>query len=83
MPNAKRFEDWYEVDCNECERWWLNQCDGACKGSQKPCNSFLATRSVVIPAQIKSLKSHLKWLYSLLILEGVMLIVLGVVMLLG
>lgn len=55
----KRFEAWEEVDCNECERWWLNQCDGAKtlgKGSKMPCNSFLATRNVVIPLQIKSLQ---------------------------
>ena len=55
----KRFEDWEEVSCNECERWWLNQCDGAKthgKGSKMPCTSFLATRRVVIPIQIKSLQ---------------------------
>lgn len=55
----KRFEDWKEVSCNECERWWLNQCDGAKthgKGSKMPCTSFLATRRVVIPLQIKSLQ---------------------------
>lgn len=49
----KRFEDWTTVDCNECEHYWTNSCDGVCKGSQKPCNSFLATRSVIIPEQIK------------------------------
>lgn len=56
----KRFEDWQEVDCNECERWWTNQCDGAKtlgKGSKMPCNSFLATRKVVIPEQIKRLQT--------------------------
>lgn len=56
----KRFEDWEQVDCNECERYWLNQCDGAKthgKGSKMPCTSFLATRNVVIPLQIKSLQN--------------------------
>lgn len=55
----KIFEDWEEVDCNECERYWLNQCDGAKtlgKGSKMPCTSFLATRNVVIPLQIKKLE---------------------------
>lgn len=60
---SKRFEDWTTVDCNECEHYWTNSCDGACKGSQKPCNSFLATRSVIIPEQIKSLRSQIRWLY--------------------
>ncbi len=57
----KRFEDWEEVDCNECERYWLNQCDGAKthgKGSKLTCTSFLATRNVVIPEQIKSLQKE-------------------------
>lgn len=76
MPNTKRFEDWYEVDCNECSHYWDNSCDGACKGSQKPCNSFLATRSVVIPAQIKSLKSQLRWLYGAFFVETVLLFLL-------
>lgn len=53
------FEEWVEVECEQCERWWLNQCDGCkdtLKGSKTPCNSFLATRSVVIPQKIKRLE---------------------------
>lgn len=76
MSDKKIFDDFKEVECNECERWWLNQCDGACKGSQKPCSSFLATRSVVIPAQIKSLKSQLRWLYGAFFVETVLLFLL-------
>ena len=59
---SKRFEDWEKVDCNECARYWDSSCDGICKGSEKPCNSFLATRSVVIPARIKELEKWNKWL---------------------
>lgn len=59
---SKRFEDWKEVDCNECERWWLNQCDGASKGSKVGCNSFLATRKVVLPARLNELERAIKWL---------------------
>jgi hypothetical protein len=55
---SKRFEDWEEVDCNECERWWINQCDGASKGSKKGCNSYLATRSIVIPERLNSLEKR-------------------------
>ena len=75
MSEAKRFEDWYEVDCNECSHYWDNSCDGACKGSTKPCNSFLATRSVVIPSQIKRLKKQVNWLTAYVVLE----VVVGVV----
>lgn len=76
---TKRFEDWQDVNCNECEHYWNNTCDGVCKGSQKPCNSFLATRSVVIPAQLNALRTHLKWLYGGLILEAVAIVILGVI----
>lgn len=61
----KVFDDFQEVSCNECERWWLNQCDGAKthgKGSNLRCTSFLATRKVVIPLQIKCLQNKIKWL---------------------
>lgn len=58
----KRFEDWNECDCNECAHYWDDSCDGVKKGSTKQCNSFLATRSVVIPAKIKDLEKCVKWL---------------------
>lgn len=83
MDEKKRFEDWEEVDCNECERWWTNQCDGADIGSKRskmPCNSFLATRRVVIPEQIKSLFKRINYLsYLCLVLIGVVLALIGIV----
>lgn len=64
---SKRFEAWEEeVDCQECERWWTNQCDAPNtheKGSKTPCMSFLPNRRVVIPNQIKSLQRAFKWLF--------------------
>lgn len=75
---TKRFEDWNNVDCNECEHYWTNTCDGACKGSQKPCNSFLATRSVVIPLQVKSLQNTLKLLTACVVIEAVWILFLAV-----
>ena len=62
MADQKRFEDWEEVDCNECGRYYDSSCDGVKKGSKKPCNSFLAKRDVVIPAQINSLEKRVKTL---------------------
>lgn len=59
----KIFEDFPQVDCNECGRYWDTSCDGVKKDTKKPCNSFIATRSVIIPEQIKSLRKHIKWLY--------------------
>jgi hypothetical protein len=60
--SSKRFEDWEEVDCNECTHYWDSSCDGASRGSRIGCNSFLATRSVVIPERLNALENRLKWL---------------------
>lgn len=81
---TKRFSDWEDVDCNNCAHYWDSSCDGVqcpSNGSRKPCTSFLATRSVVIPLQIKSILGHIKWLYGVVILEAVAIVVLGVTML--
>lgn len=75
---TKRFSDWQEVDCNDCAHYWDNSCDGvqcSVKGSGKPCTSFLATRSVVIPLQIKALRERLKWLYGVVILEAIAIVI--------
>lgn len=61
--NKKRFEEWEDVDCNQCERYWDNSCDGApLKGSRRACTAFSATRSVIIPLQIKRLERRLEGL---------------------
>lgn len=72
---SKRFEDWCKVDCEECERWWLNQCDGVPKGSQKQCNSYLATRNVVLPEKIKSLENRVLLLEWLILTVGLLAVV--------
>lgn len=68
---SKRFDDYPPVDCNDCERWWISQCDGVPKGSHRQCNSFVATRGIVLPEKIKaleertrSLELHLTTLYG-------------------
>lgn len=54
------FDDWKEVvDCNDCVRYWDSTCDAVNKGSKRACNSFLATRSITIPQEIKSLRSQI------------------------
>ena len=72
----KRFEDWDTVECSECERWWTSQCDGV-TGSQKPCNSFLATRNILIPEKLKRLqKTVTRLTVSLAFTNGVLIILL-------
>lgn len=64
----KKFDDWQDVNCNECSNWWNDSCTGAPAGVKKPCNSFLAQRSVIIPEEIKSLKREIKWLSRYIII---------------
>ena len=59
MSDLKRFEEWTKVDCEDCSHWWDSSCDGVSKGSEKQCNSFIATRNVVIPHKIKELQSEI------------------------
>ena len=75
MSEHKRFEDWEEVDCNECARYWDSSCDAVDKDSKRHCTSYLATRSIVIPLQIKALRSHIIWLYGMIILEGITIVI--------
>lgn len=60
MPT--RFDDFTPVDCLDCQHYWTDACDSLAIGSQKPCTAFLATRSIDIPLQIKTLQKALKWL---------------------
>lgn len=83
METKRIFDDFQRVDCNDCAHYWDSSCDGvncSVKGSSKPCTSFLATRSVVIPLQIKAIVGHLKWLYGVVILEAIAIVLLGVQM---
>lgn len=69
----KRFEDWTHVDCNDCARYWDSSCDGV-QATQKPCNSFLASRKVQIPAQIKALQKSVKRLKTAGLLTALVLL---------
>ena len=74
MNDRKVFDEFPTVDCNECERWWLDQCDGVKateKGSKRACSTFIATRQLIIPKQIESLQKRVKLLGWALILLGV------------
>ena len=79
LNEKKIFDDFPKVDCNECGHYWTSACDGVkptVNGSEKRCTSFIATRSVIIPAQIDALKTRLKWLYGAVILQGLCFIIL-------
>lgn len=58
----KIFEDFPKVDCNECENYYTSACDGVSKDSERPCKTFIATRRIFIPEEIKWLKNEIKTL---------------------
>ncbi len=81
--SSKIFDNWEEIDCNECAKYWDSSCDGvksSAKGSKRLCNSFLATRSVIIPQEINRLKKAIRCLkWSVMILGVIEVIILGLV----
>jgi hypothetical protein len=79
----KIFDDFPTVDCNGCELYWVNACDGVKKAQERPCTAFKATRGVVIPLQIKSLQRALKRLVGALVILGVIQILTLILILLG
>lgn len=83
VENPKRFEDYPTVDCNDCQEYWNDTCDGVPQGSQRPCNSFKATRSIVIPARIKNLEKRTSDLAVGLILTGGALVIHSLIHLFG
>lgn len=80
MENNKRFEEWEKVDCNQCARYWDSSCDGADK---RICSSYIATREVIIPEQIKQLNKRIDILGGALIFSAISQILMWVVIKLG
>ena len=54
------FEEYPTVDCEDCQSYWKEECDGTPVGSEKVCKAFKATRRTDIPLQIKSLQKASK-----------------------
>ena len=71
MVDTKIFDDFPEVECNNCEPYWNNQCDGTPVGSERPCKAFKATRKVDIPDELDALRTHLTCLSVAFMLLGV------------
>jgi hypothetical protein len=74
------FSEWEDCDCNQCEHYWDSSCDGVGKDKRKLCGQFSATRSVIIPEQIKDLEKQvtiLKWCVVILAWIDILTIVGG------
>lgn len=57
---SKVFSEWDTVDCNGCSHYWDDSCSGVPKDKKRNCSSFVATRRVVIPEQIRELEVQIK-----------------------
>lgn len=82
MEDKKIFDE-YQVECNECQRYWNDQCDGVREGTTKPCTSFLATRRTNIPEQIKNLEKRLVRAENSIGILAIGLVIAGVGIILG
>jgi hypothetical protein len=70
------FEEYPTVDCEDCQSYWTDECDGTPVGSEKVCKAFKATRRTNTPLQIKSLQKGYKTLR-----EGLLALCIAYVML--
>lgn len=83
MSEQKRFENWEEVDCNDCACYWDNSCDGVKEDTKKPCNCFVASRHISIPGQIKELQDKVEQLRLSFILISIVILLHLVTYLIG
>lgn len=72
MEKKQIFDDFPEVDCNQCECYWTNQCDGTPIGSEKPCKTFKAIRRVSIPDELKDAQNSLERLWRLSLVTNIL-----------
>lgn len=56
----KVFDDFPTVDCEECEHWQLNKCDGHSVGTESSCTAFKVVRRLNTPQEIKALQKGLE-----------------------
>lgn len=71
--NSHKIFDDYEVECNECQKYWLDQCDGVKPDTTRQCTSFVATRNMDIPHKIKKLDEKVKTLDTAVTILNVVL----------
>lgn len=77
---SKVFDDYIPVDCNDCQHYWNDTCDGVQSADREvPCTSYIATRTSDIPKRIERLEKNVKELYTNSIVYGVIIIAMLVV----
>lgn len=74
------FDNFPEVDCNACECYYTNQCDGTPTGSEKVCKTFKATRRTDIPLQIKNAQNGLERLRNVVFWFAIFQLILNILL---
>ena len=80
-PKHKVFDDFPTVDCEECEHWQVNRCDGVSVGSERSCTAFKAVRRLNTLYEIKMLQKGYKDLTRASIINSAAIILLTLVVL--
>ena len=84
---TKVFDESY-VDCNQCQNYWNDSCDGTPTHQIRPCTAFKATRHTDIPLQLERLsmklkqsERHILWVNLILLLHLLLefLVAIGVI----
>jgi hypothetical protein len=70
----KIFDD-YEVECNECEKYWCNQCDGVKPNQRRKCTSYVAVKRVDIPKRVDQNYQEINHLKTWLVISNIALII--------
>lgn len=65
MEQNKIFDDYY-VDCNECQHYWNDTCDGVPSNKERACTSFIATTKVDLPKKLNALEKKVQFIGSVL-----------------
>ena len=75
----KVFDDFPTVDCEECEHWQINRCDGHSVGTEASCTAFKVVRRLNTPYEIKMLQKGYKDLTRASIINGIGIIALALI----
>lgn len=67
MEAENKFFDSWDVDCNSCQEYYNNTCDGSKIGKTVNCKSYYATRKTDLPQRIDENKNEIKRLYKKLL----------------
>ena len=75
MSDKKVFDDYTEVNCNNCQQYWYDLCDGVPEDGSRPCTSYVATRNSDIPKKIEVLQKRVDRLENSLIVTNLIIVV--------